>query len=225
MATALTTTQTPAMPDPPPRPLDEVLFQVASATRERGLLVVVGQYAPNPRRAVRVLVITRDGAPRSVLDAWMRPEDLGPLATALGRPPEVRAGASDAMYATRWKLAWTTDAKTVENAPPFELWTPRGLVAHVSRDGAFLDTIEGPLPRARIKRIEGYLSKGWVERGVRVVLEGRSSHLLARQLEPMAAVDPTYDGLDLMCDASWVRSLAESLAGALDVAVDVADGL
>jgi hypothetical protein len=46
---------------------------------------------------------------------------------------------------------------------------------------------------------------------------------IARQTELGALIDPTYDGVNLLADASWASALGSALAGALGVPFETND--
>jgi hypothetical protein len=69
--------------------------------------------------------------------------------------------------------------------------------------------------------VHGSLSGDWIRRQVRLLFEGRRPLVLARRLELSVPLDPTYDALDLLCDASWVHALATRLGDVLEVPVEL----
>jgi hypothetical protein len=173
------------------------------------LLVAVAGYSPAPREVERVTVIDVERRPHVRADAWLAPAEIEALATALG----ARSGETDAMYATEWSLAWTTGADAC-------VWNRRGRQAWI--DGGRFH-IEGDA--LDVIAVEAYVERDMVERGVSVVLASGQRRVLARQHEPMAAIDPSYDGLDLLADATWARSLAKAIADALGVPLTLCSAL
>jgi hypothetical protein len=170
--------------------------------------VGVAQYSPNPMEVERVSVIAVDARPRVRADAWMAPAEIEKLVKALG----ARQGETDAMYATRWSLLWAT-------SPFFCLWDRRGKRAWVE-DGR-LCLRRDVLDKEQLVAVEAYVERGAVERGVRISLVSGKRRVIARQREWMAKIDPTYDHIDLFVDASWARSLARSMAAALDIPLEL----
>ena len=174
-------------------------------------LVVEGQTSPQPRVSIRVGVLR--GA-QVLFDGWIPPADLAALVEGLRPRGPVRRGEWDVMYATGWSLAWTDDGG------PLEVWDREGLLlrqeqaALASRDGA-------RCPVAEVARVHAYLEQGWVVRGVRCELRDGGALPVAEQQDRISELDPTYDGLSLMFEASWASSLAAALGKALGVPVAV----
>lgn len=192
-----------------PRTASEVAASVEKAMpAEGGVMIAIGQYAPDPSRAQRVIVLALDGdGVRDVADAWMAVGDEEWLRVHLSAWAP-RLAATDAMYATPWKYAWTTDDG------PFQLWDASGALLvqegarFMLRSAATLEDVDG---------VHGFLAADWVERGVRLVLAGGGTIDLATTQEVSAAIDPTYDGIDLLVDACWITELTGRLARALAV--------
>jgi hypothetical protein len=170
--------------------------------------VGVAQYSPKPMEVERVSVIAVDARPRVRADTWMAPEEIEKLVRALG----ARRGETDAMYATRWNLLWASD-------PTFCVWDRRGKRAWVEHGCLCLE--RDVLEREQLRAVEAYVERGAVERGVRISLVSGKPRVIARQREWMVKIDPTYDHIDLFVDASWARSLARSLATALQIPLEL----
>jgi hypothetical protein len=167
-------------------------------------LVAVGQYSPAPHEVERAFVIDVEREPSVLADLWMAPAEIAALATALG----ARRAETDAMYATAWQLAWTVGTGAcVWDHRGKRAWIERGRL-HVERDAIAI---------ADVRAVEVYLKHGAVQRGVRVLLASGERRVIAKQHDPIVALDPTYDDLQLFCDTAWARSLGGSLAGALGV--------
>lgn len=194
-----------------PKPWQEV---AAAAEPGAPLLVARGQYAPTGE-AIRVGLLR---AGRCLADAWVVDADVDELVRALRCDHEVRVGEWDVMYATGWSYAWATDPG------PVFLMDSAGLLAW--SEGADLLTREGGrCPAAAIVDVEVYLEEGWSVRGVRVRVEGGPPLPIAEERDPFALIDPTYDGLNLMCDASWAVGLGRALGAALRVPVALDEDL
>lgn len=191
-----------------PRTPAEVATEVAAAGAPRSLLVCTGQYAPQPAATQRVLVLGDDGAARVYADAWMTPAAIDELLARL-RGVTVRTGRCDAMYATSWSVAWASDEGDLEvwDAGGRVLWQQYGTLVHRTR---------GRLPHAC--EVHATLSSGWVERSVVLRLADGSVCEVAACSEEAAALDPTYDALDLLMDASWMLELTRELGVRLGIA-------
>lgn len=177
------------------------------------LLVVEGQTSPQPRVSIRVGVLR--GA-QVLFDGWIPPADLATLVEGLRLQGPVRRGEWDVMYATGWSLAWTDDGG------PLEVWDRAGLLLWQEPEQAALASRDGARCRvAEVARVRAYLEQGWVVRGVRCELGDGRALPVAEQQDRISELDPTYDGLSLMCEASWARSLAAALGQALGVPVAV----
>jgi len=187
---------------------------VAAGITGPGPLVLAGnQYSPSPGK--RVLVF-RDGT--LLADRWVRASELTRLEAALAKDRRVRRGECDAMYATGWSCLWTVDG------PPLEVWDPEGSL--VRQEGDLLRFRNGDSCRAiDVARVHGYLEDAWVTRGVRCVLKGGASITVAEDKDSFVLVDPTYDGLNITCDAAWVVSLARALGKALGAPVQTDEPL
>lgn len=174
---------------------------LAEVARGDHLLVAIGQYSPVPLEVVRAFVIDVARRPQVLADTWIAPSELEVVAATLG----ARRGETDAMYGTAWKLVWTAG----------NVWDRRGRRAWV--DAGQLHLESDVVDAADVRAVEGFVSEGAVTRGVRIALRSGTRLAVAKQRELMAMIDPTYDGLDAMCDAAWVESLGRALAGALEV--------
>jgi hypothetical protein len=159
--------------------------------------------------SIRVFVLS--GA-KLLTHAWMKEGGQVALASALAARGPVRRGECDAMYATPMSAWWTTDGG------PFELWIDDART--VWFEGGALQTNAGAAyPRSAIANIEGYLEQGWVVRGVRINLKSGERLELRKEEDPIAGIDFTYDGLNLLMDTGWVHSLVRALEKQLGVPV------
>ncbi|MCA9658382.1 MAG: hypothetical protein KC486_08560 [Myxococcales bacterium] len=173
------------------------------------LLAVGGFGSPIDAPCDRVGVFAIVGAGLVLLaDAWVREAQRDDLVAALrDRCAGLRVGAWDVLYATAWGYAWTADGL------PFALWDRRGCVASASAAGLHRRG-DADLARATLTAVEVRLSDDWSRRSVEVVgADGRWTVVAEESLAP--AVDPTYDGIDLMVDLGWLIAVGRALAQAL----------
>jgi hypothetical protein len=154
--------------------------------------------------------------PRVLLDGWLARASLPELSA---RAPDTPRGGWDVMFATRWKWAW--------GGAPFAVWSPRGRVLEVLAPGrarvfSFLRQED-----VAVDRILGQVSEGWVKHRVGLATTSERTVWIAGRTELAPVLDVTYDGLNLLADASWVQDVGVSLARALAVPYegnDVATG-
>lgn len=189
----------------PPRPAPDSPQQPTPGDRIAGPadLVATGQMGKDGARRV---LLFRGGT--EISDHWVKSGEVSGIAARLG----ARRGECDAMFATAWSHVWTVDG------PPFRLWDREG--ALVTQEGELFRFRSGDSCRpGDIAEIHGYLEDAWVVRGVRCVLQSGAHVRVAEEKEAFAAIDPTYDGIDVSFDAAWVVSLARALGQALGVPV------
>lgn len=182
----------------------------AAGQAVEAILVAAGQYSPDPNACERVLVLALKWQAGAVLaDGWMAAGARDALCAHLADLAP-RQGACDAMYATAWRCAWTTDGGG------FEVWDEGGRLLWHDAHGVHLRDVTAPLD---VCGVHGFVRNGWVKRGVALRLtKGGGLELMAVD-EEAAVIDPTYDGLDLLTDASWVVALARAVADGLGVPV------
>ncbi|NDD30840.1 MAG: hypothetical protein EB084_21500 [Proteobacteria bacterium] len=186
--------------------------QDGAQDRCEAIMIAVGQYAPAPETSVRVLVLGRTPKGNETLaDAWMIPRDTREL-MALLRESAPRQGRCDAMYLTPWTCAWTTDDE------PMEVWDEGGRLLWHFDGRLYLRAINNCVT---VREIHGFVSPDWTRRGVALALADGSTQQLIAIDEPMATLDPTYDRLDLVCDAAWVSDLAHAMARRLGAAIRI----
>ncbi|MCC6644640.1 MAG: hypothetical protein IT374_03585 [Polyangiaceae bacterium] len=186
------------------------LRAVRAANVKARLLVAAGGFGgPAGHGRVGVLELRDEGA--SVLvDAWLPSSDVAGLVDALRSEGfQARAGGWDTMYATAYRFAWTSDARG-----PFEIWSDQGLECTLVEGSVRARTSR--TPAATIVTVEPYVSGDWIERGVRLRTADGALVVLARDEDQGPAIDPTYDGLNLMADVWWTHALARALVERLD---------
>lgn len=182
--------------------------------RPRGPVIVAlgGFGSPIDAPCDRVGVFAAEGERLALLaDVWVRTDERAELLAAFARRGDARAGAWDVLFATAWTHAWT------EDGGPFVLWTPEGASARVEDRGLWR-RVEGLVARAAIEAVEVRLSADWSLRSVVVVGRG-GPWAVAEEVSQMPAIDPTYDGIDLMVDLGWLLQVGRALAAGLGVPV------
>lgn len=193
--------------------------EIAAALSKRihgtTLLVGGGQYSPHTGHArVSVLVDKEDNKPTIVLDRFLAESAIAPFCNALRNyAREVFEGEFDTMYATPWSYAWT-------RAPaPLRVYDRQGLLVVKKNDLICVRRSSGwaSIAQNEIARVVGWLSVDWYGREVWIEARNAERVIVAEGNEPMALADPTYDGIDLMCDAAWVGRLGKALAQGIGV--------
>ncbi|HVO31011.1 MAG TPA: hypothetical protein VMV18_09755 [bacterium] len=165
-----------------------------------------------------VLAIPENARPWLVWDGPLLQSEREALTRTLGAWP----GQLDFMAATPWKYAWTVPPA------PFRLWREKGLRCAVDGDVIRVRRVVGMEQVARVadaRAVEVELSADWTLRRVLLHLAGREPLLIAKQADAFPTIDPTYDGINLMFDASWALDVARSLAAALKVETRIPDAL
>lgn len=180
-----------------------------------GLTLVVGpgQFSPyEGQKRVSVLRVDEVGAPRIVWDRFYATSAIDALRGALAAYAfEVWPGELDTMYATGFSFVWTVPPA------PLRVYDREGLVA-ARRDGDIeLFRANTRVRVGDVARFVGWLSADWVSRGVSLELRTGERVVVAETKEWAASVDPTYDGIDVLCDAAWVASLGKALARGIGV--------
>lgn len=173
-------------------------------------LVVVGQYSPDPGAFERVSVLALKGQAGVVLaDGWMASGETDALCAHLADLAP-RRGECDAMYATRWRCAWTTDGGEME------VWDTGGRLLWRDDRGVHLRHVAAPLD---VRGVHGFLRDDWIRRGVVLRLANSPERELVAVDELAAIADPIYDGLDLLADTTWVVALARAIGDGLGAPV------
>lgn len=171
----------------------------------------------------RVTVLWVEPGPvRVVWDGPVVREAVAPLQAALAAATGALRGEFDTMHATPLSLAWSL-------APAPALVADReGVVLRALDDGRVEVRGRGALARPTLRRVEAHLSDDWTHREVVLVLAredgGEEAVTLASCLEPMATLDPTYDGIDLLLDGGWAPSMAHAVAEGLELPATIAPG-
>lgn len=182
----------------------------------RRLAVGHGQYWAD-LEAERVTVLDVGAARPTIL--WNGPVRKDARAEVLAdlrrRAAEVRDVETDTMAFTPLTLAWSIDDR------PFTLWDRRG--RRVWREGDHLRVRwrRDPTPVGQIRGVVARLSPDWFVRQVDVVPLSGVAMPIARAREEMVHLDPTYDGIDLFCDAAWAVALTRAAGRSFDVDADV----
>ncbi len=179
----------------------------ASPTSTKHLLVV-GQcpVMVDERWAERIGVLELGGRPRALVDGWAHRETIDALRARLRCDPP---GGWDVMFATSWQWAW--------GGAPFSVYSRRGVVVRVLGPGRAAVHTLARVHEHDVSRVCAEINDGWTVHRVGVETSGGQTVWIARHIEPFAALDPTYDGLNLLADAAWAVELGKSLAGALAV--------
>jgi len=177
----------------------------------RRLLLAEGEYSPSPSTARRWFVIAVDTErPEELAVVWLEEAQRERLEAELRSRHEVTEGMCDAMYATDWKICWTR-----AHPGSCRVWKRDGLCCEV--DGERLRWDEQSLSAGEVDAVEGYVSGNWSERELRLRLRDGQKVLLEKQKDWRGSLDPTYDALNLWCDAAWLMDSARALAEALGV--------
>ncbi len=211
-----TTHESPAAPE-------SVLRKLRPRSQHR-FVVVQGQYSPDPEKTERTLVFSCIGwCLRKAADVWLTPAGHAELLSGLGAVSQVATGSCDAMYSTPAGRVWA------ELGDELHLWHWKMLMARFSsqkvkiRNQAMIRWSDHSV--ASFRSCHGYVSATWAKRGVALERTLRRRLVVAEVTEPMALMDPTYDGIDLLCDASWVGELAQAISAVTQLPVELDDGL
>jgi hypothetical protein len=188
-----------------------------SAATPRGELLLVRSILSFPQGTRVGLLDLERTKPRVLLDGMLAdPEALTRVADHFGE--RLRVGLWDAMAATEWAVAWTTER-------PFELHRPNGkgfaqVDEELHRTGGGLSLVGDPTLQFVPLRLDAYVDPEWIHRGVRAFTkEGLEVpiHTMS-DIEWMA--DPTYDALDLAMDAAWASLLAATMGECFGIPVE-----
>lgn len=188
-----------------PSTVDEVLHALGEVGP---CWVVDGAWGFDKGRFRRGCVVaTPEETPRIAWDGYVAPDDIDRLTRILG----ARRGDGDAMFAGAWKLMWTCDGG------PLRLIDREGLLLSADKGLAHVRGVGVVRPA----RVEAWVDPDWIRRGVRLVDALGDEITLVETRELIASIDPTYDWLDLDCDAGWASAAAAAIGRALGVQVRV----
>lgn len=175
------------------------------------VVVATGQYSPNPEHAQRTLFFTEQKERLTkIVDTWLSPDATGDVIRMLRHQVRVATGSCSAMYTTKAAVVWA------DCGDELRLWRHGRLVARFkARETELRPWLIGPWRKfnnAHFSFTHGFLSNSWLQRGVRLQRKAGGSVAIANMIDPIVFFDPTYDGMDLMCDANWVPDLARAIS-------------
>jgi len=195
---------------------EEIAASLSKRIHGATLLVGGGQYSPYAGHArVSVVVVDQpDQKPIIIWDRFLAKSAIAPFCNALrSYAREVLEAEFDTMYATPWSYVWT-------RAPaPLRVYDREGLLVVMKNNAVQLRRSSDwtSIARDEITQVVGWLSGDWYRREVWLEARNAERITVAEGTEPMALADPTYDGIDLMCDAAWVGQLGKALATGIGV--------
>ncbi len=168
-------------------------------------IAAIASYSPDPNKVNRY-TLYREQAERIewCADAWLTVAEAEKLATMAN----IRVGESDAMYMLGPIVVWYRHGDTLK------IFSEDKLI--FSLNGQEIVLHGNAINRAEIRSVHAYLDRGWVECGLRLVLP-KEEILIAYQVNEIASMDITYDGLNLLCDTWWAVALGRLLSEALAV--------
>jgi len=189
--------------------------------RLNGAVIVKAQYSPSPTKVERTLVYRAHGQRlRKVADVWLAPETYNEV---LNQFPNASLGSCSAMYSTIPEYVWA------QRDNELRLWHNGTITARFTNQECHtrgnLISLWAVSPNSSFAGVHAFLSKTWIRRGVRLERKFGRSVNVAMAKEPMAFLDPTYDGIDVMCDASWAADLAAAIASITGIKLIVDKGL
>lgn len=189
--------------------------------RAQGKEVLAAKADYHSEVGLRVLLLAvAEGHLKERADLWLAPDDLARLCLGPAAPTPARC---DAMYADRWSHTWCSQPDRLR------LWGRRRLLLEAGQGTVRL--APGWLRQGRtlsvagLRHIHGWLSDDWIKRGISLVPVDAAPLVIVTRREMAAALDPTYDALDLLCDASWVRQLALALGDVTGLPVELDEDL
>ena len=198
-----------------PTPL-EALTPLLSHTASRRVFCIA-QYSPSPQVVNRYLCFEWDShGLRFHRSDWITREDWAQL------KPQIEAhrhiiGSCDAMYHTAPSLIW------FEAEGLFYLYDDQTLLLQCSPTE--LKFKEQGISKTDLSHIHAALSSDWVVRSLKIVLQSGLSHTLVEYHEDMAIIDPCYDAIDLICDASWLSAVGRDLSRFMGIELHMDEGL
>lgn len=129
--------------------------------------------------------------------------------TSNGKQVQVIAGKSDAMSATSPVYVWAKIYNVLH------CWKNGTLVFKGGAAGIKVAKAHD-IPLSHIQAISCDISQDWSRRTISVVTANGKIELASRT-EWSVQFDPTYDGVDLLCDSSWLLALGRAIADTLDL--------
>ena len=212
---------TPSPHETPKHP-DAILASLRPAPQKR-FVFAKAQYSPDPATIERTIIFSEVGPYLcKSSDAWLSPDDYVELLSQLRNTCHVSTGSCDAMYGTTARHVWSADEGQLR------LWRRRLLIATFSAQNISIrNTLVGwsDHETRSFTSCHGFVSATWRKRGVALERRLRPGITVAETSEPMALIDPTYDGIDLMCDASWVGELARAISNVTSLHLKLDNGL
>jgi len=186
------------------------------------LVVAKGQYSPYPHESERVFFYASDrrtGQLKHLLDSWLPPRVYQSVLDSIPGDIHVTTGSCSAMAIGRPVHVWA------QQGPDLLLWKKGRLVGKFNHQSSELRTGYfgkwHSYTNDELSCSHGFLSSNWLKRGVRLCDKDGKCIVAVQTRDPIVFIDPTYDSLDLMCDASWVPDLAKSVAYATGLPVEL----
>ena len=203
-------------PHQSPVPCDHILSLLRKA-RKGPLLLCHGTYSPNPAVSERILIFeVSTGRLKRVFDGWLRTEDSIKFKSIAGE--FIVKAECDAMCASPAKFVWAT----LEGV--LVIWRNLQPTARIGVEVVELRTRVGhwkPFATREFTMCHAFLSDSWATRGVRLRRRRKKSVVVAKRIEALSFLDPTYDGLALMAETAWVSCLASAVASATGLPLKV----
>lgn len=208
--------------DDSPQAPDTVFAQLRPSPQKQFVLVK-GQYSPDPEKSERTIIFSMLGPYLwKVADVWLSPSGHAELHSRLGGTSTIFSGSCDAMYATSARHVWAVVNQELH------LWRRRILIARFSarevvrRRGLVAWSTH---PIQSFTCCHGYASLTWAKRGVALERTLGRRVVIAETTELAALIDPTYDGIDLMCDAGWIGDLVRAITAVTSLPEKLDEGL
>lgn len=191
----------------------EHAFLVCESSGAESFHVAVGQYSPSSSTGERYLFFALRGDRLETLESiWLSKADYLSWSERASARWTIWAGECDAMFASAHRYTWAS------RDGELRLWRGRRLLAQARRQELRVRRAFRPersIASSEIAAIRAFLGESWVARGIQLRLGSGEVSTLARVFEAAAMLDPLYDGIDLLCDASWTLALGRALAAIL----------
>jgi hypothetical protein len=189
-----------------PMKFDQIMA-ILNLSRSNRLVIATGQYSPNSNSERTFFFSECSDKLKEVADVWLSQKTK---ADVLSNLSNFLLGSSSAMYSTRPVFVWAAKGNELY------LWNNGTHVAKFTTQETHIKTgIFGTgktYQNSSLSSVHAFLSKTWFKRGVSIKHKSGKNIQLAHSKELSALIDPTYDGFDVMCDASWVSDLARAIA-------------